>query len=215
VTGLLDCQERGGTRSLPAARYRTIFSTATGDFPALELTLPAGWSAVCGNQGGETDTPQQLLLAKDEAELEFLIGFRVYDPRKGGRGVAQTGPQPDDFLRWLERHPRLDAGKRSRTTVGGLRGTQLDTEVLSVPKTIPARSRGNCLPLTQPRPFAAVSEDSLIQPACVPQGYTIRWIRLDNDGTEIVIRMSARRLPAFAREVRPVLDSIRPESFEE
>jgi len=116
--------------------------------PRLTVTLPHG--------GWQTGTPEttdsvSFRLLDGPARNAFVSLVRpteIADPVAGARTAADGKPVPVDFIAWLQRHPRLTAGKPVTVEVGGMRGRQIDVTVRSAPARRPAEcGRHACLPL--------------------------------------------------------------------
>jgi len=117
---------------------------------------------------------------------------KVFDPRRGGRTIADAVPAPPDFATWLERHPRLTASKPVAVTLDGLHGVQVDV----TPKSFPARHPAECDPPEELPclPVWFAERDGVVY----PENTKTRFLVLDDDqGRQLVVEAFADPADAF------------------
>jgi len=164
--------------------------------PGLTFTLPDG--AWVGQDARDGLTMRLLPNAPIHQGILSINRIRkVFDPRRGGRTVADAVSAPADFATWLEHHPRLAASKPVPVTFHGLHGVQVDVTPKSFPHRHPAecdRSEQLCTPV-----WFAGSEGVVY-----PKNTKTRFLVLDDHGRQLVVEAFADPADAFPT-VWPVL----------
>jgi hypothetical protein len=158
-----------------------------------------------GQKAGEPVSGVSLDNAPGYPWVSFHAPERVYDPRRPTRLV----PAPRDqrgWVVWLHRHPYLQARQLGPVTVGGVRGTQLETA--KVPRN--SASPSFCAPLPPCVPFHEFGTGGPGGPVGFVKGDRIRWIVLQVRGTPLVIATltSPKHFPAFAPLAKKLLGSV-------
>ena len=113
----------GPPSSLPAGNY-----TSRAFAPQVGYTVPDGWSVA-----GDDTTLFQLVPAGSD-----VVGIHLFrDPRAASQDPAcPDTPEPGvgatalELATWIRRRPGLTVSAPKLVTVGGLRGTELDVEIV-------------------------------------------------------------------------------------
>ncbi len=168
----------------------------TGKFePAFSFEIGSkGW--VLG--GSEERTLLEMRRGVAGPLVAFLNAEQVFNPSKVRE--LDRMPAPEDMVAWLQRHPYLETGKRTPSSVGGVAGTRLDAIVASVPAT---ECGGNCLGLFTTRDgdydWVVYEEERL------------RFVVLEDVGGERVViaaEAPAKDFERFLPKVQEVLDTV-------
>ena len=111
-------------------------------------------------------------------------------------------------MAWLLHHPSLRARQLGAVTVGGVRGVQLETAKVKVPRN--GASASFCAPLPSCVPFHEFGTGGPGGPVGFLKGDRIRWIALQVQGTPLVIEYgtSTKHFRAFAPLANKLLGSV-------
>ncbi len=198
-------------KPLPEVPGETLGSGAymTSVFkPGLRLQIPktSTWRLLDPGQSARHFGLE--VLADAPIELTTL-GFHrmdvVGDPKRGARTRRDAVKAPADFIRWLQRHPHLEAEKPQDVEIGGVTGRSIDFTVTSVPSRMPDECKehgGDCVPL-----FFDQEE-----PIVYGVGARARFLSLDVGDAPVVVEMLGYPADQFDRVVgllEPVLRSVR------
>jgi hypothetical protein len=117
---------------------------------------------------------------------------------------AESQPAPNDIVAWLQANPNLKTEEPQQTTIGGLKGVQVDAAASHVPQEYLSGCMKDCLPL-----FEDPTDTS--QHFGLYEGDKARFIVLDDIGGKtvtIAIRASADNFDAFLPYAHKVLDTV-------
>jgi hypothetical protein len=130
--------------------------------------------------------------------LSFVNEQKVYDPSKLRDLVSVSAP--DDLVTWLQRHPYLQTEEPEPTTIGGVKGMQLDATVVD---DVPTSECGdNCLGL-----FMVSPDIDWV----VYEKEKVRFIVLEDVGGErvtIAVEALALDFEEFLPKAQKVIDSV-------
>ena len=153
-----------------------------------------GWVVGGAEERGILDMRQGV----EGGVLSFVNEQEVFDPSKPRE--LDNVPAPKNLVTWLQRHPYLETEQPQPTTIGGVKGMQLDAVVA---EDVPASECGdNCLGL-----FMITLEI----PWVVYEKEKVRFIVLEDVGGErvtIAVEALAADFEEFLPKAQKVIDTV-------
>jgi hypothetical protein len=154
-----------------------------------------GWVVGGAEERGILDLRQGV----EGGVLSFVNEQEVFDPSKPRE--LDNVPAPENLVTWLQRHPYLETEQPQPTTIGGVKGMQLDAVVAD---DVPASECGdNCLGLfmvTPEIPWVAYEKEK------------VRFIVLEDVGGErvtIAVEALAGDFEEFLPKAQKVIDTVK------
>jgi hypothetical protein len=209
--------KEGATEShrIPAGKY------VTDEFrPAMSFRLNKGWHTGLRPKDSldgfvETSQSHNITLStfseSGTSYLEFLVIPKVY--KVVSSYEAGTQPAPKDMVSWLQNNPNLDTEKPEPTSVGGVKGKELDAVASQIPQEyISGGYHGCCqtgpsLPLFQVIP--AYGTESTYE---IYKDDKVRFIVLDDvkgKAVTIAVLTPAVKFDEVWHKAQKVLDSVK------
>jgi hypothetical protein len=161
--------------------------------PETKFKVDAGW---------ETTSPE----LRDYFDIARRNAFQAITFQRVKQVAVAThpisdnyAPVPPDLVAWIRTHPRLNAGKPVKATVGGEDATRIDAQVRSTPKkNFPGTCDRPCLPLFVP------SDE---RPVTFERGDRVRFLVVDN-GVTITVAAPASQFESFLPKAQKVISSV-------